>query len=46
MVSRHLMYTLDDKGKRVYTLTPVRVRFREKPRVIGSLVKPTSRSHP
>jgi SAM-dependent methyltransferase len=32
--------------KRVYTLTPVRLRFREKPRVLGSLVKPTSRSHP
>lgn len=32
--------------KRVYTLTPVRLRFREKARVIGSLVKPTSRSHP
>lgn len=32
--------------KRVYTLTPVRLRFREKTRVLGSLVKPTSRSHP
>jgi SAM-dependent methyltransferase len=30
--------------KRVYTLTPVRPRFREKPAVIGGLVKPTTRS--
>jgi SAM-dependent methyltransferase len=30
--------------KRVYTLTPVRLRFREKPAVIGGLVKPTTRS--
>jgi SAM-dependent methyltransferase len=30
--------------KRVYTLTPVRARFREKPAVIGGLVKPTTRS--
>jgi SAM-dependent methyltransferase len=30
--------------KRVYTLTPVRMRFREKPAVIGGLVKPTTRS--
>jgi SAM-dependent methyltransferase len=30
--------------KRVYTLTPVRPRFREKPVVVGSLVKPTTRS--
>jgi len=30
--------------KRVYTLTPVRGRFREKPAVIGGLVKPTTRS--
>jgi len=30
--------------KRVYTLTPVRQRFREKPAVIGGLVKPTTRS--
>lgn len=29
--------------KRVYTLTPVRPRFREKPAVIGGLVKPTTR---
>jgi SAM-dependent methyltransferase len=32
--------------KRVYTLTPVRPRFREKTPVIGRLVKPTTRSHP
>jgi SAM-dependent methyltransferase len=30
--------------KRVYTLTPVRPRVREKPAVIGGLVKPTTRS--
>jgi SAM-dependent methyltransferase len=30
--------------KRVYTLTPVRPRLREKPAVIGGLVKPTTRS--
>lgn len=29
--------------KRVYTLTPIRPRFREKPAVIGGLVKPTTR---
>jgi SAM-dependent methyltransferase len=32
--------------KRVYTLTPVRPRFREKTPVIGRLVKPTTRAHP
>jgi len=30
--------------KRVYTLTPIRPRVREKPAVIGGLVKPTTRS--
>jgi SAM-dependent methyltransferase len=30
--------------KRVYTLTPIRARAREKPAVIGALVKPTTRS--
>jgi SAM-dependent methyltransferase len=30
--------------KRIYTLTPVRPRFREKPAVLGGLVKPTTRS--
>ena len=29
--------------KRIYTLTPVRPRFKEKPAVIGGLVKPTTR---
>ena len=32
--------------KRVYTLTPVRPRFREKTPVIGRLVKPTTRLQP
>jgi SAM-dependent methyltransferase len=32
--------------KRVYTMTPVRARFREKTPVIGRLVKPTTRSRP
>jgi SAM-dependent methyltransferase len=30
--------------KRVYTLTPIRPRLREKPATIGALVKPTTRS--
>jgi hypothetical protein len=30
--------------KRVYTLTPIRPRFREKTGVLGGLVKPTTRS--
>lgn len=30
--------------KRVYTLTPIRLRPRERPAVLGGLVKPTSRS--
>jgi SAM-dependent methyltransferase len=30
--------------KRLYTLTPVRPRLREKPAVIGALVKPTTRN--
>jgi SAM-dependent methyltransferase len=30
--------------KRVYTLTPIRPRFRERPAVIGGLVKPTTRT--
>jgi SAM-dependent methyltransferase len=30
--------------KRIYTMTPVRPRFREKPAVLGGLVKPTTRS--
>jgi SAM-dependent methyltransferase len=32
--------------KRVYTMTPIRPRFREKAPVIGGLVKPTTRSRP
>jgi SAM-dependent methyltransferase len=32
--------------KRVYTLTPIRPRLRERPQVIGTLVKPTTRSRP
>lgn len=32
--------------KRIYTLTPVRPRFREKAKVLGGLVKPTTRSTP
>jgi SAM-dependent methyltransferase len=32
--------------KRLYTLTPVRPRLREKPAVIGGLVKPTTRLKP
>jgi hypothetical protein len=30
--------------KRLYTLTPVRPRLREKTAVIGALVKPTTRN--
>jgi SAM-dependent methyltransferase len=30
--------------KRVYTMTPIRPRLREKPAVIGALVKPTTRT--
>src|SRR5690606_30626981 len=30
--------------KRIYTLTPIRPRFRERPAVLGGLVKPTTRS--
>ena len=30
--------------KRVYTMTPIRPRFRERPAVIGGLVKPTTRN--
>ncbi|MEZ5512783.1 MAG: methyltransferase domain-containing protein [Steroidobacteraceae bacterium] len=32
--------------KRVYTLTPIRPRYRERPQVIGGLVKPTTRNRP
>jgi SAM-dependent methyltransferase len=50
MLRRGLTYPLPAGGfllkarKRVYTLTPVRPRLREKPAVIGGLVKPTTRS--
>jgi SAM-dependent methyltransferase len=50
MLRRGLTYLLPAGGfllkarKRVYTLTPVRPRVREKPAVIGGLVKPTTRS--
>ena len=30
--------------KRVYTMTPIRPRLRDKPAVIGALVKPTTRT--
>jgi SAM-dependent methyltransferase len=30
--------------KRIYTMTPIRPRFRERPAVIGGLVKPTTRN--
>ena len=30
--------------KRVYTLTPIRPKVRERPQTIGGLVKPTTRS--
>ena len=30
--------------KRVYTMTPIRPRLRERPKVLGGLVKPTTRS--
>ena len=50
MLRRGLTYALPAGGyllkarKRLYTLTPVRPRFREKSAVIGGLVKPTTRS--
>lgn len=50
MLRRGLTYPLPAGGyllkarKRLYTLTPVRPRMREKPAVIGGLVKPTTRS--
>jgi hypothetical protein len=30
--------------KRIYTLTPIRPRFRERPAVLGGLVKPSPRA--
>jgi SAM-dependent methyltransferase len=50
MLRRGLTYPLPAGGfllkarKRVYTLTPVRPRLREKAAVIGGLVKPTTRT--
>src|ERR1700761_7311750 len=50
ILNRGIMYTLPGSAyllkarKRIYTLTPVRPRFREKPAVLGGLVKPTTRS--
>jgi SAM-dependent methyltransferase len=51
MLRRGLTYPLPANAyllkarKRVYTLTPVRPRFRERPAVLGGLVKPSPRSH-
>lgn len=39
----HGVYLLRAR-KRVYTMTPIRPRIRERPAVIGTLAKPTSRS--
>ena len=50
MLRRGLTYPLPANAyilkarKRIYTLTPVRPRFRERPAVLGGLVKPTTRS--
>lgn len=50
ILNRGIMYPLPGSAymlkarKRVYTLTPIRPRFREKPAVLGGLVKPTTRS--
>jgi SAM-dependent methyltransferase len=49
MLRRGLTYPLPANAyllkarKRVYTLTPIRPRFRERPAVLGGLVKPTPR---
>lgn len=32
--------------KRVYTLTPIRPRWRLRPKVVGGLIEPTTRMHP
>jgi hypothetical protein len=51
MLRRGLTYPLPANAyllkarKRIYTLTPVRPRFRERPAVLGGLVKPSPRSH-
>ena len=50
MLRRGLTYPLPANAyllkarKRIYTLTPVRPRFRERPAVLGGFVKPTPRS--
>jgi SAM-dependent methyltransferase len=50
MLRRGLTYPLPANAyllkarKRIYTLTPIRPRFRERPAVLGGLVKPTPRS--
>ena len=50
MLRRGLTYPLPASAyllkarKRVYTLTPIRPRFRERPAVLGGLVKPSPRS--
>ena len=50
MLRRGLTYPLPANAyllkarKRVYTLTPIRPRFRERPAVLGGLVKPTTRA--
>ena len=50
MLRRGLTYPLPGSAyllkarKRVYTLTPIRPRLRQKPAVVGGLVKPTTRT--
>jgi SAM-dependent methyltransferase len=50
MLRRGLTYPLPANAyllkarKRIYTLTPIRPRFRERPAVLGGLVKPTPRA--
>lgn len=50
MLRRGLTYPLPANAyllkarKRIYTLTPIRPRFRERPAVLGGLVKPTTRA--
>ncbi|HEX4266655.1 MAG TPA: methyltransferase domain-containing protein [Steroidobacteraceae bacterium] len=50
MLRRGLTYPLPANAyllkarKRIYTLTPIRPRFRERPAVLGGLVKPSPRS--
>jgi SAM-dependent methyltransferase len=46
IASRHYLHSayILKARKRVYTMTPIRIRPRERAAVIGSLVKPTSRT--